>query len=252
MAFTAAASGRPGPAVLLCPYDLIGAIRGAPAPAAAPTLGRYPLDRVLADPAQIEAAADLLAAAERPLIVAGGGVHLSDAAAELAALQEKASLPVATTTMGKGAVDERHPLSIGVIGYFMGPGGMARYQRPLIDEADVDPAGGQPDQPERHRLLDPAAARRPLHPSRHRRRRGRPQLRGAAARRRCEADAGSPDPRAAGRAISRKRRAWRAVVQSAHRRRARPPSRRRLRRCTGSSRQADPARAPDGRSRRSC
>ena len=85
----------------------------------------------------IDAAADLLAGAERPLVIAGGGVHLSDAAAELALLQESGSLPVATTTMGKGTVDERHPLSVGVVGYFMGPGGMARHQRRLVDEADV-------------------------------------------------------------------------------------------------------------------
>jgi acetolactate synthase I/II/III large subunit len=69
--------------------------------------------------------------------VAGGGVHLSDAASELAQLQESIGLPTATTTMGKGTVDEGHPLSLGVIGYFMGPGGMARYHRPLVDEADV-------------------------------------------------------------------------------------------------------------------
>jgi len=136
MAFTAAASGRPGPAVLLCPYDIIGADapciggRGA-------SLGRYPLDRTLADPDRIAEAARLLADAAQPLVVAGGGVHLSDAATELAQLQERVGLPVATTTMGKGAVDERHALSLGVIGYFMGPGGMARYHGPLIDEADV-------------------------------------------------------------------------------------------------------------------
>jgi acetolactate synthase-1/2/3 large subunit len=136
MAFTAAASGRPGPAVLLCPYDIIG----APPPVAGgrtASLGRYPLDRTLADPERIAEAAGLLAEAARPLVVAGGGVHLSDAAAELAHLQESVGLPVATTTMGKGAVDEQHALSLGVIGYFMGTGGMARYHRPLIDEADV-------------------------------------------------------------------------------------------------------------------
>ncbi len=55
----------------------------------------------------------------------------------LAELQEKSALPVATTTMGKGAIDETHPLSLGVIGYFMGPGGVARYQRPLVESADV-------------------------------------------------------------------------------------------------------------------
>jgi acetolactate synthase-1/2/3 large subunit len=136
MAFAAAAGGRPGPAVLLVPFDLLGEA-AAPAPARAASLGHYPLDRVGADPAQGEAAADLLAKAARPLVVAGGGVHLSDAVPELARLQEAFALPVATTTMGKGAVDESHPLSLGVIGYSMGTGGMAKFQRPLVEEADV-------------------------------------------------------------------------------------------------------------------
>ena len=136
MAFAAAASGRPGPAVLLVPFDLL-AETAAPAPVRTASLGRYPLDRVGADPAQLEAAADLLATAARPLVVAGGGVHLSDAVPELARLQEEFALPVATTTMGKGAVDESHPLSLGVIGYFMGTGGMAKFQRPLVEEADA-------------------------------------------------------------------------------------------------------------------
>src|SRR6185312_3386970 len=116
MAFAAAAGGRPGPAVLLVPYDLLGEAAGA-APARTASLGRYPLDRMVADPAQVAAAADLLARAERPLVVAGGGVHLSDAVPALAQLQETCALPVATTAMGKGAVDESHPLSVGVTGY---------------------------------------------------------------------------------------------------------------------------------------
>jgi acetolactate synthase I/II/III large subunit len=136
MAFAAAAGGRPGPAVLLCPYDLIGAPT-APSSGRSASLGTYPLDRMVADPDNIDAAAELLATAERPLVVAGGGVHLSDATVELALLQESCSLPVATTSMGKGAVDERHPLSVGVIGYFMGPGGMTRHQRRLVEDADV-------------------------------------------------------------------------------------------------------------------
>ncbi len=136
MAFAAAASGRPGPAVLLCPLDLIGEV-GVVASGRGATLGRYPLDRVVADPAQVERAAALLADARAPLLVAGGGVHSSGASAALAALQRDFALPVATTSMGKGAVDEGHALSLGVIGYFMGSGGMARFQRPLVEEADV-------------------------------------------------------------------------------------------------------------------
>lgn len=136
MAFTAAASGRPGPVVLLCPPDLLGEVAPSASPRRA-ALDRYPLDRPVAEPALVQAAAELLAAAERPLVVAGGGVHLSDAAAELAQLQNDAALPVATTTMGKGAVDEGHPLSLGVIGYYMGTGGMAHHQRALVEGADV-------------------------------------------------------------------------------------------------------------------
>ena len=136
MAFAAAASGRPGPAVLLCPLDLIGEV-GVAASARGATLGHYPLDRSVADPAQVTAAARLLADARAPLLVAGGGVHSSGATAALARLQQDFALPVATTAMGKGAVDEGHPLSLGVIGYFMGTGGMAKFQRPLVEEADV-------------------------------------------------------------------------------------------------------------------
>ena len=136
MAFTAATSGRPGPAVLLVPADLLD--EGAPPPSPRQArLGRMPLDRSLADPAAIAAAADLLASARHPLVVAGGGVHLSDASAELAALQDAAHLPVATTVMGKGTVAEGHPLTLGIIGYVMGHGARTHALRGMVDRADV-------------------------------------------------------------------------------------------------------------------
>jgi acetolactate synthase-1/2/3 large subunit len=136
MAFAAAAGGRPGPAVLLLPADLLreqvpaGARRRA-------SLGRFPLDRPLADPAQIAEAAEVLAAARNPLLIAGGGIHLSAAAPVLARLQEEAHLPVMTTVMGKGAVAEDHPLSLGVGGNVLGRRSPARYLRPLVERADV-------------------------------------------------------------------------------------------------------------------
>lgn len=136
MAFTAAASGRPGPAVLLVPADLLGDAAGAPGPRSA-CLGIYPLDRTMPDPTLIERAAQMLAEAERPLVVAGGGVHLSDASAELAALQEAAHLPVGTTVMGKGAADEAHPLTLGVVGYVMAPGARTHLMRDMVEGADV-------------------------------------------------------------------------------------------------------------------
>jgi acetolactate synthase-1/2/3 large subunit len=136
MAFTIAASGRPGPAVLLLPADLLNERVTSPGRRQA-RLGAFPLDRMLPDPARISAAADLIAAAKHPLLVAGGGIHLSNAAAELAALQEAAHLPVMTTVMGKGAVDERHPLSLGVGGYNLGRMSPGRHLRPLIEQSDL-------------------------------------------------------------------------------------------------------------------
>ncbi len=138
MAFAAAASGRPGPAVLLVPLDLLDERPDfeASAPRRAASLGTFPLDRTVADPARIAEAADLIAGARRPLVIAGGGVHSSGAYSELGALQSL-GLPVATTVMGKGAVAETDPLSVGVVGYFMAPRARSSHLRALVTEADV-------------------------------------------------------------------------------------------------------------------
>ena len=138
MAFAAAASGRPGPAVLLVPADVLDERPdvNAAAQRRSASLGQYPLDRTMADPARISEAAKLIAGAKRPIVIAGGGIHSSRATAELAELQAL-GLPVATTVMGKGAVDETHPLSLGVVGYFMGPGGRTSHLRNLVTDADV-------------------------------------------------------------------------------------------------------------------
>ena len=136
MAFANAAGGRPGPVALILPADLL--LESIPVPKLRKSnLGYYPLDRTVADPARIDEAASLLASAKFPLVVAGGGVHLSVACEEVARLQRETHLPVMTTVMGKGAVDERHPLSIGVTGYALGKLSPTRYMRPLIEQADV-------------------------------------------------------------------------------------------------------------------
>lgn len=136
MAFLHAASGRPGPVALLFPSDLLldpdPGLRNRSL-----SLGWYPLDRLAPSPKKLDEAAQLIADAENPVVIAGGGVHSSQAWEELGHIQQMASLPVATTTMGKGAVDETHPLSIGVVGNFMGSGSRTKFMRPLIEEADV-------------------------------------------------------------------------------------------------------------------
>jgi acetolactate synthase-1/2/3 large subunit len=137
MAMAVANSGRPGPVVLLLPKDVLD----QPAePARHPRtmhLGSFPLDRPRPDAAAVREAAELLASARSPIVIAGGGVHVSGATAELAALQEAAHLPVATTNMGKGAVDETAPLSLGVAANVTGLNGPAHFHLPLISEADV-------------------------------------------------------------------------------------------------------------------
>ena len=137
MAFTAAASGRPGPAVLLVSMDLLMQLQESPVTLRRAQLGTYPLDRSRPEQSQLERAAVMLANAKTPIVYAGGGVIGSGAQAELRKLQELAHLPVATSTMGKGGVDETHPLSMGVIGYYMATRGMAKFVKPLVTDADL-------------------------------------------------------------------------------------------------------------------
>lgn len=138
-AIVAATSGRPGPAVLMLPIDVLNEPLPAltqkrPEPFA---LGRFPMTRTRPADADLDAALDLLLAAERPLLVAGGGTHSSDAHDALAAVRDRLAIPVATTNMGKGAVDETHPLAVGVVGSTMGTRSPAKHMRDYISRADV-------------------------------------------------------------------------------------------------------------------
>ena len=135
-AFAVACSGRPGPVVLMLPADLL-LEPAAPESVRKSSLGHFPLDRTVASPDSVKEAAKLLAGAKRPILIAGGGAHISQAYDALEAIQTEAHIPVATTVMGKGVVNENDPLSVGVVGYFMGPNSATRYQRALVTEADV-------------------------------------------------------------------------------------------------------------------
>ncbi len=79
---------------------------------------QVPAFRPAAEASQVEAAVKLLNAAERPIIVAGGGVAWSGAGAEVVALAEKLSIPVATSLNAKGCILDAHPLSVGVVGTY--------------------------------------------------------------------------------------------------------------------------------------
>jgi len=136
MAIVQATTGRPGPVVLLLPSDFM-AQEAVASPVRTAQLGAFPLDRVKPEAELLRTAAEMLKAAERPLIVAGGGVHLSGAASEVARLAEMGAIPVATTNHGKGAIAETDPLSLGVFGNTMGEGARAMDLRTYATQADV-------------------------------------------------------------------------------------------------------------------
>ena len=78
--------------------------------------GSYPSSRPEPAPSEIEETVDLLAAADRPVILAGEGVVRAEAAADLAALAAKTQTPVVTSINGKGAVPEDEPYALGTAG----------------------------------------------------------------------------------------------------------------------------------------
>jgi acetolactate synthase-1/2/3 large subunit len=134
-AFREATSGAPGPVHL----DLLGH-SGRPLEAAEAALplvaeeqfSRYPAFRPQPEEAAIERAVAAIAAAERPVIVAGGGVRLSSAAGQVVALAEQLSIPVATSVNGKGTIPDDHPLCVGVVGSYS-----ARCANQVVSEADL-------------------------------------------------------------------------------------------------------------------
>jgi len=132
-AFAVATSGRPGPVVLDVPEDVCHAMHtfDADAFSADPAHGRIPAVRWRPEAGAVEAAAALLAGARRPIVLAGGGVHLSGANDELERFAHTLNMPVAHTMTGKGAIACTDPLSAGVFGRY------DRIANGLIENADV-------------------------------------------------------------------------------------------------------------------
>ena len=131
-AYAIATSGRPGPVVLDVPEDIAHGEYDYPRadffvdpetlsiPAQRPRPGRDAIAR----------AAERLRDARRPIILAGGGVHLSGAYCELQSFAEAFSIPVAQTLSGKGAIPCIHPLSVGLFGRW------SRIANDLIESSD--------------------------------------------------------------------------------------------------------------------
>jgi tartronate-semialdehyde synthase len=111
-AFHLMRSGRPGPVLIDLPFDVqMTEIDFDP-----DTYEPLPAYKPAATRAQVEKAVDMLTAAERPLIVAGGGIINADACELLVEFAEITGVPVIPTLMGWGAIPDDHPLMAGMVG----------------------------------------------------------------------------------------------------------------------------------------
>ena len=129
-AFYIATTGRPGPVLIDIPKNLQTEIADMDFSDKIGIKGYKP--RSKPHPLQIKKAVKLLIKAEKPVILSGGGVIISNATNELLKTAEVLIAPVATSFMGKGSFPENHPLSIGCIGMHGNP-----VANKLLCEADV-------------------------------------------------------------------------------------------------------------------
>jgi len=113
-AFYIARTGRPGPVLVDITVDAAAAVVGAPPDLEMDLPGYDPAIRI--NPAEISAAADAINAARRPVLMAGGGVIQARASKALGRLIVKADIPVTTTLMGLGSIDEQDRLALGMLG----------------------------------------------------------------------------------------------------------------------------------------
>ncbi len=129
-AFYIATTGRPGPVLVDLPKDVQTETAEMEFTDNIEIRGYKPKHDP--HPLQVKKATEMLIQAERPVILAGGGVILSNASSELSKISELLMSPVTTSLMGKGCFPENHPLSLGMVGMH---GTVAANK--LILEADV-------------------------------------------------------------------------------------------------------------------
>src|SRR5262245_66488600 len=130
-----ATTGNPGPVAVIVSNALFAAEGDFDIPTEA-EMAQHPAFRVVPGVTSVEQAAQLLLAAQRPAIVAGGGVMLSQASQDLVELAELMAIPVATTHVAHGTFASMHPLSLGVAGNPVA-GSRGRIANKVIGEADV-------------------------------------------------------------------------------------------------------------------
>jgi acetolactate synthase-1/2/3 large subunit len=132
-AFAVATTGRPGPVVVDVPEDVChGSFGFGEADFEVnPAHQRAPALRCRPDADSVSRAAELIAGATRPVILAGGGVHLSGASTALTAFAKALNIPVAHTMTGKGAIPCTDALNAGLFGRY------DRIANKLIEQSDL-------------------------------------------------------------------------------------------------------------------
>lgn len=129
-AYKEAITGRPGPVHVDITQEAFAEWVEVELPA---DVGAFmPAYRVRGEALSTAHGIDLLAQAERPAILAGGGALRSRAGAEIVTLAEQVGAPIATTVAGKGVIAETHPLAVGIVGWVGTPAG-----NQAMREADV-------------------------------------------------------------------------------------------------------------------
>src|ERR1700745_999808 len=131
-AFAVATSRRPGPVLLDVPEDVCHGEHDFTAEdfAIDPSTLSAPARRIRPDRADVARARALSAQAERPMLLVGGGIHLSAGYDALLGFAEAQSIPVAHTMSGKGGIPCTHPLNVGLFGRY------ARIANELIEASD--------------------------------------------------------------------------------------------------------------------
>ncbi len=130
-AFREATTGAPGPVHLGFGPRVEGGEIDVPEPADVPCT-RYPPHRPSADKADVAEAVRMIKAAQRPVIIAGGGAITSGAWGEITELAERLQTPVATSLSGKGIIAGDHPLAIGPVGAYS-----RRAGNEIVKDADL-------------------------------------------------------------------------------------------------------------------
>ena len=134
-AWREATCGTPGPAhldVMGIRGEVVERTKAEPEEEPDTAWTRQLAHRPVPEPARLDRAAERLSRSERPVIVAGAGARNAGAGEAIVALAERGSIPVATSTGGKGTIPEDHHLSVGVVGSY------ARWcANQIVSEADL-------------------------------------------------------------------------------------------------------------------